>query len=129
MGFGEITWQQRGFNSAIDFVICNEAMYGTFDRMEIDENQEKIQLSDHNLITVWMKFDRKSRKFDQNKEITFLRINKTNTNKFIDNLNEHIDNEYENLTIENFEKILINQIEKVFQKKKKIRVSSDYDEP
>lgn len=50
---GEITWDGRGFQSAIDFILVNQSMYGKFINMIIDERKEKYDLSDHNLLTAY----------------------------------------------------------------------------
>ena len=53
---GMYTWGKRGQRSVIDYVLTNGAMYQHLDGMEIDENQEKFDLTDHNLITVSLMF-------------------------------------------------------------------------
>ena len=47
---GEITWQRNHQVSAIDFVIVDNKAYENFAEMNIDENKEIYDLSDHNLI-------------------------------------------------------------------------------
>ena len=47
---GEITWQGNHQVSAIDFVIVDNKAYENFAEMNIDENKEIYDLSDHNLI-------------------------------------------------------------------------------
>ncbi|CAL4124685.1 unnamed protein product, partial [Meganyctiphanes norvegica] len=52
---GKYTWRREGkveSKSAIDFVIMNEKLYKEFIDMNIDEKQEIIDLSDHNLISI-----------------------------------------------------------------------------
>ena len=53
---GEITWQQGKKKSAIDFVLCNNNLYPFFKQMHIDEDQEYLNLSDHNLIRTNFKY-------------------------------------------------------------------------
>ena len=48
---GLITWKQGERNSVIDFILVNGAMYEKFESMQIDEEQTKFDLSDHNLLT------------------------------------------------------------------------------
>ena len=50
---GEITWHSRGIDSAIDFVFVNNLMYDKYINMHIDENKEKFDLSDHNMVSVY----------------------------------------------------------------------------
>ena len=49
---GEATWSRNNLSSTIDFVLINEKMNNAFTGMNIDENQERCDLSDHNLIEV-----------------------------------------------------------------------------
>ena len=41
------------YNSAIDFVFVNNLMYDKYINMHIDENKEKFDLSDHNMVSVY----------------------------------------------------------------------------
>ena len=45
---GEITWENRGFKSSIDFILVNQTMYSKFNHMKIDEEKSQFDLSDHN---------------------------------------------------------------------------------
>ena len=54
---GLYTWGKRSYRSVIDYVLANGEMYQHIDVMEIDEKQQKFDLSDHNLITVAMTFE------------------------------------------------------------------------
>ena len=66
---GQITWQRKDQQSVIDFVIVNGRCYKWFEEMIIDEDREKFDLSDHNMITVSMKIpDGKNLNFTQGKE-------------------------------------------------------------
>ena len=47
---GTYTWSRGQRKSVIDFVLVNSLAFGICDQMEIDEQQEKIDLTDHNLI-------------------------------------------------------------------------------
>ena len=50
---GIYTWERGDSRSAIDLVMVNDVAVARFREMEIDENKEKNDLSDHNLITIW----------------------------------------------------------------------------
>ena len=52
---GTYTWGRGNQKSAIDLVIVNENMYRYFVGMKIDDEKEKIDISDHNLIQVQIK--------------------------------------------------------------------------
>ena len=41
----------------IDFVLVNSLAFGICDQMEIDEQQEKFDLTDHNLIEIFLKLN------------------------------------------------------------------------
>ena len=49
---GMYTWSQDQRKSVINYMLVNKEMYKYYESMHIDENQEIIDLSDHNLITV-----------------------------------------------------------------------------
>lgn len=49
---GEITREENGNKSSIDFVLVNRMMYEKFNEMEIDERKEKYDISDHCLLEV-----------------------------------------------------------------------------
>ncbi|CAL4106290.1 unnamed protein product, partial [Meganyctiphanes norvegica] len=59
---GTTTWEARDQKSTVDFVLVNQKMYSRFIEMEIDEKREKIDISDHNLITVTFKMKKTDRK-------------------------------------------------------------------
>ena len=49
---GEVTWCRGTQQSVIDYVLANECMYNKLQDMRIDEERQKFDLSDHNLIEV-----------------------------------------------------------------------------
>ena len=54
---GTTTWSKQSQKSTIDFLLVNNAAYNICSRMQIDEKQEKFDLSDHNLIETTLKMD------------------------------------------------------------------------
>ena len=50
---GIYTWESKEYRSAIDYVLVNSKMYQSVHKMTIDEHQEHLDLSDHNVITVF----------------------------------------------------------------------------
>ncbi|CAL4059364.1 unnamed protein product, partial [Meganyctiphanes norvegica] len=64
---GTTTWEARDQKSTVDFVLVNQKMYSRFIEMEIDEKREKIDISDHNLITVTFKMKKQIEKIDKGK--------------------------------------------------------------
>ena len=109
---GEITWQQNNYKSAIDFVLANTNMYQRIEKMVIDEQGDKFNISDHNLITVQLKLiGEKNLPFVKNEMSSFYKINDVTKEKFlnyainiIDNLEE---NELDNFKIDKFEQIIV----------------------
>ena len=49
---GEITWKRNEHESVIDFVLVTQKLYKEYKEMEIDEEKQYFDLSDHNLIEV-----------------------------------------------------------------------------
>ena len=60
---GTYTWGRGNQKSAIDLMIVNNIMYNYFEKMEVDEEKEKIDISDHNLIQMKIKVDRETKSF------------------------------------------------------------------
>ncbi|CAL4065751.1 unnamed protein product [Meganyctiphanes norvegica] len=59
---GTTIWEAREQKSTVDFVLVSQKMYSRFIEKEIDEKREKIDISDHNLITVKFKMKKTNRK-------------------------------------------------------------------
>ena len=49
---GEITREENGVGSVIDFALCNKNLYNIYKNMEIDEDKSLFSLSDHCLIEI-----------------------------------------------------------------------------
>ena len=49
---GTYTWSRGQSKSVIDIVLVNSLAFGICDQMKIDEQQEKTDLTDHNLIAI-----------------------------------------------------------------------------
>lgn len=49
---GEITWSRNEQKSVIDFALVTDKLYDKFRKMRIDEDQDIIDISDHNLIEI-----------------------------------------------------------------------------
>ena len=102
---GEITWQSKVSKSAIDFVLVNQCMYDKFRYMKIDENKEKTDLSDHNIVSATFSvLCNQEDQYSETKEIKYLKINDDTKNKFLQDIEEYIRgdeqhdlNEFENV--------------------------------
>ena len=47
-----------GRRSAVDHILINEDLQSEFKGMQIDENREELNISDHNLVRCWFKIGR-----------------------------------------------------------------------
>ena len=54
---GTYTWNRGQSKCVIDFVLVNSLAFGICDQMEIDEQQEQFDLTDHNLIEISLKLN------------------------------------------------------------------------
>jgi len=59
---GKITWQRGESISTIDYALANVDMYSMIHNMEIDEEGEKLDISDHKLITVKLNIENQNKK-------------------------------------------------------------------
>ena len=57
---GEYTWRKKEKKSLIDYALASEGLYDMFEGMEIDEEQTEFDLSDHNLLKVYLKAKKKT---------------------------------------------------------------------
>lgn len=56
---GEYTWRRENQKSIIDYALVSNGFYNRFLEMKIDEDQELVDISDHNLIEIKMKTSKK----------------------------------------------------------------------
>ena len=59
---GVYTWSRGDQKSVIDYALVNRKMYNHFVEMKIDENKEEFEESDHHLISIKFKFQKKGEK-------------------------------------------------------------------
>ena len=105
---GEITWEQKNKRSVIDYILVNNDMHESFINMNIDDNKEVFDLSDHNMLTAT--FRRKhghGNKIDekQSKKITYMKITEGSKRKFIGVIHQNVT---EDTTIEDYETLIVN---------------------
>ena len=90
---GLYTWERGEQKSVIDYVLVNEEMELHIDKMEIDENKELMDISDHNLIKLSFRIDLESSKDFRNArwEITdYITTKKEVLEKFIVKMEESL---------------------------------------
>ncbi len=94
---GTYTWNRdyRNQKSVIDYVFTNKPLYGHFINMKIDESQEKIDISDHNLIEIKLRYNRTGGKtFSENKKIVqYYSTKETHLKDFVCKIEEEISKE------------------------------------
>ncbi len=74
---GTYTWRRNDQKSAIDFVLVNQAMYRLFEEMAIDETNDIVDISDHNLLSTKFTFKNNGgTHFKSNKWITRVKYSK-----------------------------------------------------
>ena len=105
---GEITWEQKNKRSVIDYILVNKNMHENFISMNIDDNKEEFDLSDHNLLTAT--FHRKTghgnkRDGKQSNKITYMKITEDSKRKFLRTIHQNVT---EDTTIEDYETLIIN---------------------
>ena len=89
---GEITWERGENKSTIDYIIVNNSLHNKFISMNIDEERNFFDLSDHNLITASYEIPNKNRKSfkHQGKKIEIIKINGESKNNFMNSINNSI---------------------------------------
>ena len=53
------TWRRNDQTSTIDYILINQNMYNKMIKMKIDEEQERFDLSDHNMLEIHFKWNNK----------------------------------------------------------------------
>ena len=91
---GEITWEQRGRKSVIDYILVNKNMHAKFISMIIDEDREFCDLSDDNLMTaVFQGSERCGEIFvrkDSSESTYYIKINDETKAAFMDTVRNNI---------------------------------------
>ena len=100
------TWGRGDKKSAIDFILVNTLAYKLCQEMNIDEKQEKFNLSDHNLIEISLKLnDTNYLRRGKWEEKQYYRLDDESLDKYIVQL--ELDMETKNdITIEEFNAII-----------------------
>lgn len=114
---GEITWESRDMKSAIDFIMMNQELYNRFMYMNIDEQKEKYDLSDHNVLSVLMQLSIEKCKYSNKvEEITYMKITEDTLEKYLLELESELRTSTVN-DIETFEKLIKSISEKHMKRK------------
>lgn len=100
------TWQRGEQTSTIDFILCNEQMYRNFRSMEIDEDGEVINCSDHNLLSATFVYRKGNSQSDSRKEcVSYFKMTKENVDNYIRKVEDRLLT-MEEVSFENFDEIV-----------------------
>ena len=77
---GENTREQGGVSSAIDFVLTNQSIFRTFEKLHIDKQRREFDLSDHFLIrtTFLVNGNKINNRKIKSKEVNYYKLNDKN---------------------------------------------------
>lgn len=130
---GEITREQRGERSAIDFVLVNDRLYSCFVRMSIDEKKSTFDLSDHCLIKLFLDLQvgRGDIKPLGVEDVEFYDVKREELQqKYMESLERDFSHLLEeNICMETVEKIIKKKADKHLKRKIKRRVTTERTEP
>ena len=117
---GEVTWRRHDQESVIDFVLVSKECYDVYEDMEIDEQQTKFDLTDHNLIEVRLRREGQRRNNTKNQWLTreYYKTDEDTLSKFKKNVEEHLEGKIIT-NIEELNKILRDKAEETLRVKYK----------
>ena len=124
---GEITREENGFKSAIDFILVNNNMYNKYNYMEIDEDKNIYRLSDHCLLKMNIELNVViSNKIRKREEVEYYDTRDTHKEAFLD---EFVESARRNdMDMEEFNNLLGTCADKVL-KRKYTRKLKEHDNP
>ena len=129
---GEITRDENGNKSSIDFVLVNELMYEFFKHMEIDEHKNTYDLSDHCLINITFNLQNSQNQASNKKEIVeYLCVNDSVKDSFIQDVEKWINDRKEPQSLSEFEIALKETANKTLKRTyvKKFNSKMKYEDP
>ena len=110
--------------SVIDFVLVNSLAFGIYDQMEIDEQEEKIDLTDHKLIEISLKLNYMHPNYDRRgrwEEKIYYKLDENSLEKYITQIEKDL-NIHNNIPIQEFNKIVGREADKTLMSKYKRRL-------
>ena len=115
---GKYTWEARNSKSIIDYAIINEKLYQNYKEMEIDENKEKFDLSDHMMmkVTLTTKNKREGDMKDPIENEYYININPEKMKLFNEKFEEKL-RELDSITLEKFDELIEETSEKILKTK------------
>ena len=121
---GTYTWSRGHSNSVIDIVLVNSLGFGICDQLDIDEQQEQFNLTDHNLIEISLKLNYMHPNYDRRgrwEEKIYYKLDEKLLEKYITQMEKDF-NTHNNIPIEEFNKIVERAAEKTLMSKYKRRL-------
>ena len=110
---GIYRWSRRQSKSVIDFVLVNSLAFGICDQMEMDEQQEKFDLTDHNLIEIPFKLNYMHPNYDRTgkwEEKIYYKLDEKSLEKYITQMEKDLNTHNHNKIIGRaYEKTLISK--------------------
>ena len=127
---GVTTREENGIKSVIDFALANEKMYSNFIKMNIDENKEIFDLSDHCLIKLEFKTDKEKQKLNKiYDKIEFYSIKEERKEAYVQMVESEIRMLDAEINMEKLETILVKcadrMLKKIFKKKADVKGKSE----
>ena len=115
---GETTREENGIQSTIDFVLVCQRLYGNFINMEIDEDKQIFDLSDHCLLrTILSIVERKKITRNPLKHIEYISVKEELKEVFIEGLEDKLVNDTEIINMDRFESLICETATEKLQKK------------
>ena len=115
---GTTTREENGIKSTIDFVLICQKLYKNYLSMEIDEEKNYFDMSDHCILrTILSNEEKKNKLKDQPKYYEYISVKDELKANFIQNLERKIEEESEIEDMEEFEKLISGAVVERLQRK------------
>ena len=128
---GIVTWQRANQRSTIDYALVNNEMYNMFSKMNIDEEREILDLSDHNLlhIELVMRKDEVKHNKKQNSVVQYyISTKKEHLADFRDEIITKLSSDIEISNMEQLNRAIGDTSELTLKRKYKKRIADKNDE-
>ena len=122
---GTYTWSRGQSKSVIDLVLVNSLAFGICDQMDIDEQQEQFDLTDHNLIEISLKLNYMHPNYDRRggwEEKIYYKLEEKSLEKYITQMEKDLNTHNTNISNGEFNKIVERAAEKTLMSKYKRRL-------
>ena len=121
---GRYTWQRGEQKSVIDLGLINEKGYRMFKKMTIDEDRERVDISDHCIIEIELNIQKRAEKMEGWKEKTYYSMNNDKMIRYKREVEEKI-TETEDITMVKINKIIEKAAEEHLKTRYRKKVDSE----